>query len=212
MTAREAAFFLASVSASGSEPPLFRVDDERKLRSDRQPPRADGTERGFNFFEAPGRLRLETIVHMAAMARLRDEFGWPREHLVFESPIVVEDDRVLLRNEALDMLLREEPCTTLAATMPLTAARSQVGVESKADSKLLGRLLDRLRSCPGTSPPCAPTDHQKCLAIATLRPRLFLGVAAGETWRLFSVAEDQGRAVLGEELSSLDQLRFGASA
>src|SRR6266700_4101313 len=109
VTPREAAYFLAAVRANGAEPPLFRVDDERKMRSDRFPPRRDGSPRGYLFFEEPGRLRLETIVHIAAAARLRDEFGWPREHLVFESQEVVDDSgKRLLHQDALDILLLAE--------------------------------------------------------------------------------------------------------
>jgi hypothetical protein len=47
------------------------------MRSDRYPCLADGSPRGYNFFEEPGRLRLETITGWAAIARLRNEFGWP---------------------------------------------------------------------------------------------------------------------------------------
>ena len=57
------------------------------------------------FFEEPGRLRLETIVHLAAAARLRDDFGWPREHFIFESPEVVDGLSRLLHQDALDILL-----------------------------------------------------------------------------------------------------------
>ena len=39
------------------------------------------------------------------------------------------------------------------------------------------------------------------------RPRLFLGVAAGEDWRLFDVEEGEGRVVLGEP-RDLDWLHF----
>src|SRR5580765_5574509 len=74
VTPSEAAWFLACVSPRGNEPPLLVVDDDRKERSDRYPRLSDGSPRGYLFFEAPGRLRLETIVHWAAMARLRDEF------------------------------------------------------------------------------------------------------------------------------------------
>ena len=62
------------------------------MRSDRFRLRRDGSPRGYLLFEEPRRLRLETIVHIVAAARLRDELGWPRNHVVFESPDVVEDD------------------------------------------------------------------------------------------------------------------------
>ena len=73
--------FLAAVTSHGDEPPLLVVDDDRKERSDRYPRLSDGSPRGYLFFEEPGRLRLETIVGWAAIARLRYEFGWPREPL-----------------------------------------------------------------------------------------------------------------------------------
>lgn len=209
VTSREAEYFLASVTANASEPPLFQVDDERKMRSDRFPPRRDGSPRGYNFFEEPGRLRLETIVHIAAAARLRAEFGWPREHLVFESPDVVDGDRTrLLHHDALDILLLEEPCPQLGSKMTPAASRSRVAVETKATPKLLDRLLREMRACQATS----HAEHEKCLALQVLRPRLFLAVAASETWRLCSVAERDGRAVLGDELPDLQSLHFSSAA
>jgi hypothetical protein len=117
VTPGEAAHFLASVATNAAEPALFNVDDQRQMRSDRMPPRANGTLRVFNFFEEMGRLRLETIVHMAAMARLRLEFGWPREHVVFESPTVTGDEADVLTEGALDILLLDALCTDLAAKM-----------------------------------------------------------------------------------------------
>ena len=186
VTPSEAAYFLASVTTRGDEPPLLVVDDDRKERSDRYPRLTDGGPRGYLFFEEPGRLRLETIVGWAAVARLRDEFGWPREHLVCESPTLVKDGQEVLRYEALDILLLEEPCAELAAKMPVTAARSRVGIEAKATAKMLDKLLEGMRACHADGAPHSRTDHVKCSAIAELRPRLFLGVAAAETWRLFT--------------------------
>jgi hypothetical protein len=78
VTAREAHDFLACVTSHGAEPPLLVVDDQGKERSDRYPRLSNGNPRGYNFFEAPGRVRHETIVGWAALARLRYEFGWPR--------------------------------------------------------------------------------------------------------------------------------------
>ena len=147
---------------------------------------SDGSPRGYLFFEEPGRLRLETIVGWAAIARLRYEFGWPREHLVSESPTLLEDGHEVLRYEALDTLLLEEPCAELAAKMPLAAARSRVGVEARAAAKMLDKLLAGMRACHADGAPHIKSDHVKCTAIAVLRPRLFLGVAAAETWRLFT--------------------------
>ena len=118
VTPSEAAYFMASLVARGTEPPLFSVNDERKLRSDRHPPLPDGMPRSFHFFEEPGRLRLETIVHMAAMARLHFDFGWPREHLVFESPTVTKHETEVLTDGALDILLLEAPCAELAGAKP----------------------------------------------------------------------------------------------
>lgn len=209
VTPGEAGYFMASVTANGTEPPLIQVDDERKMRSDRFPPRRDGSPRGYLFFEEPGRLRLETIVHIAAAARLRDEFGWPREHLVFESPEVVDDGgKRLVHHDALDILLLEEPCPRLSSKMSLSATGSRVAVETKATLTLLGRLLREMRSCQGTG----HAEHEKCLALQVFRPRLFLAVAASEAWRLYTVGEREGRAVLGEELRDLQSLHFRSSA
>jgi hypothetical protein len=211
VTPREAADFLAAVTSHGDEPPLLIVDDDRKERSDRYPRLSDGSPRGSNFFEEPGRLSPETIVGWAAIARLRSEFGWPREHLVSESPTMLEDGDEVLESEALDTLLLEEPCAELAAKMPLAAARSRVGVEAKATAKRLDKLLAGMRACHAEGAPHIGTDHVKCSAIAVLRPCLFLGVAAAETWRLFAVVERSGRAVLGDELPNLDRLHFSAA-
>jgi len=47
VTHEDAKYFLAAVTVSGAEPPLVQVDDERKMRSDRFPPRRDGSPRGY---------------------------------------------------------------------------------------------------------------------------------------------------------------------
>jgi hypothetical protein len=204
VTPAEAAYFLASVATDGREPPLFRIDDDGLWQSDRFPPKVDGQPRIYHFFEA-GRLRLEDIVHGAAMARLRDEFGWPREHLICESPAVVDEDGSrVVGGEALDILLLEKPCTELRARMTIATLRSRAGVEAKANKNLLDKLFQEMRACQMGS----HSQHNKCLAIDAFRVDLFLGVAAGETWRLFSVAERNGRAVLGDELPDLDRLHF----
>lgn len=227
VTPKEAEFFLAAVTANGGEPPLFRVDDERTMRSDRYPPRDDGTPAGYLFFEEPGRLRLETIVHIAAAARLRDEFGWPRDHLVFGMPEVLYERAELglpglpevvhergehlhllhLQRDALDMLLLEVPCAVLSSKMPVAVTRSRIAVEAKATPKLINRLLWETRACQmGGAPDHA--EHEKCLALRILRPRLFLAVAASETRRLFPVVERNGHVLLGDELPDLQSLRF----
>jgi hypothetical protein len=210
VTPREAADFLAAVTSHVDEPPLLVVDDDRKERSDRYPRLSDGSPRGYLFFEEPGRLSSETIVGWAAIARLRYKFGWPREHLVSESPTLLEDGHEVLRYEALDILLLEEPCAEFAAKVPLPAARSRVGVEIKATAEKLDKLLAGMRACCADGAPHSRSDHVKCSAIAVLRPRLFLGVAAAETWRLFRVVERRGRAVLGDELPDLNGLHFSS--
>lgn len=209
VTATEARYFLAAVAPQGEEPPLLVVDKDRKERSDRYPRLADGSARGYLFFEEPGQVRLETIVSWAAMARLQDEFGWPREHIVIESPSLTDEHgRVAVRYEALDILLLEQPCGDLAATMPLAAARSRVGVEAKSNAVLLEKLIAEIRRCQAATVPSKHREHPKCLALAELRPALFLGVAASETWRLFTVVERDGRAILGDELPNLELLHF----
>jgi hypothetical protein len=217
VTPREAEWFLHAVTRHGAEPPLFTIDDANKHRSDRYPPNASGSPRGNVFFEKAGEtcsLRLETIVHQAATWRLHTEFGWPRDHLVIESPDVAEEDgKPLLRREALDILVLEDPCPELPSRMTLEAARSRVGVEAKADERGLARLIERIRECQqGRISPDDPRhadDHKKCNAIHVLRPRFFLGVAAAETWRVFDVIDRDGRASLGEELPSPECLRAG---
>ena len=80
------------------------------------------------------------------------------------------------------------------ATMALETAGARVGVETKATARLLDRLLAGMRACQTDGTSHSRTDHVKCRAIAELRPRLFLGVRAGNTWRLFTVADRGGRA------------------
>ena len=127
-----------------------------------------------------------------------------------QSPTLLKDGREILRYEALDILVLEEPCAELPAKMPVQAARSHAGVEAKATPRMLEKLLAGMRACQTDGTPHSRSDHVKCSAIAVLRPRLFLGVAATETWRLFNVVERDGRAVLGDELPDLDRLRFAA--
>jgi hypothetical protein len=207
VTPRDAEYFLAAV-ADRPESPLFTVDDDRVVLSDRFPPLSDGRPPSPHFFVAPGRLDDESIVDMAATARLCDEFGWPRDYLISQSPHLVKDGRVVLSGGALDMLLLQAPRQKLAAKMTIAEVRSRVGVEAKANAKQLGKLLDNMRACHTASAPHNRSEHKKCLAIAELRPPLFLGVAAPETWRLFSVVERDGRAALGDELPDLDRLHF----
>jgi hypothetical protein len=83
-----------------------------------------------------------------------------------------------------------------------------VAVETKATPKFLDRLLREMRACRATS----HAEHEKCLALQVLRPRLFLAVAASETWRLCTVIERDGRAVLGDELPDLQRLQFSTAA
>src|SRR5262249_46794016 len=115
---------------------------------------------------------------------------------------------VVLGKHALDILLLEAPCGELAAKMTVTGARPRVAVEAKADASLLGKLIDEMRTCLDADAPGDHTEHNKCRAIAELQPKFFLGVAAGEPWRLFTVVDRDGRAVLGDELPDLDGLNF----
>ena len=64
---------------------------------------------------------------------------------------------------------------------------------------MLDDLLLAIRSCRGDGTPDGP-EYAKCMAIAAIKPELFLGIAA-QTWRLFTVNDVDGRAVLGEELT-----------
>ena len=212
LTSREAEWFLASVTPHDDNRPLFKVEDNNNVPSDRCPPNADGTLRRGAFFEKYGSvciLRLETIVHTAATWRLHDEFGWPIEHLIVESPDVVDKDghKVILR-EALDILALDRPCPQPPSKMTVAAARSRVAVEAKADEKLLNNLLHGMQACQGQSEgQHKDTDHKKCRGLQVFRPRLLLGVAAGETCRLFSVKESHGRTLLQPQ-QNLDCLNF----
>ena len=214
VTPREAEWFLEAVIAHESEPPLFRIEDDNKHRSLRDPPNRSGAPKGSVFFEKSGdrcSLRLETIVHQAAVWRLHDEFGWPLDHLVVESPDILDERQApLLRREALDILVLEAPWRELSSTMSITAARTRVAVEAKADRESLARLLGKMQDCQeGRFDPDDSRhrmDHKKCKALDVLRPRCFLGVAANETWRVFTVLERDGRAAFAEELRTLDCL------
>ena len=64
VTPNEAMWFLASVTSHRDDPPLLKVEDDNKERSDRYPPNADGARRGNVFFEKSGEkcsLRLESL-------------------------------------------------------------------------------------------------------------------------------------------------------
>ena len=73
-----------------------------------------------------------------------------------------------------------EPCAPLTSNMTIAATRSRVGVEAKADERLLDGLFAKMGACQGE----VHAEHNKCRAMEVFRPRLFLGVAAGEDWRL----------------------------
>jgi len=62
---------------------------------------------------------------------------------------------------------------------------------------LLGDLLEEMRRCRDFGTPRG-SEHAKCKAIAVIEPELFLGIAANETWRLFTVDRVDSRAVLGD--------------
>jgi len=215
LTPREAEWFLESVTPHGSERALFRVEDDNKHRSHRYPPTKSGEQRGSVFFEKSGEkcsLRLETIVHQAAAWRLHSEFGWPLDYLVVESPdIVAGDQNPPLRREALDILVLESACGELHSEMTLAAARSRIGVEAKADRKELARLIEKMRDCQKNrldpDDPRHADDHKKCNGIDVLRPSFFVGIAAGETWRVFPVVERGGHAVFDNEVS-VDRLSW----
>lgn len=215
VTPNEARFFLASVTARGSEPPLFIVHDNNKVESDRNPALGGGAPRGYKFFEKSGPrmggLRLESIVQCAAMARLRDEFHWPREHLVCESPGFLRGGGVVLGNDALDILVLKEPVVQLTSRMPIATTSVRVAVEAKATAKMLDRLLAGMRACCADGAPHDGSDHMKCSAITELHPSLFLGVAAA-SWRLFKIVERDGRVGLGKELDDLSLLRRSGRA
>jgi hypothetical protein len=220
VTPNEAAWFMESVTRHDGEQPLFKIEDNNKVLSFRDPPNVGGGPRGGTFFvKSYGKcsLLLETIVHQAATWRLHSEFRWPREHLIVESPAVGDTGSPpVLTREALDILALEEPCAEHLSKVSIAAARSQlrveVGVEVKATKRLLEKLVSGMQSCQGESQGShSDKDHKKCLAIEVFRPRLFLGVAASETWRLFPIVERDGRAVLGDELRGLDDLHFDQS-
>jgi hypothetical protein len=204
VTANEAAWFLAAARS------WLKVDDERKLRSKRFPRLSRGGCRGYNFFEQAGRkeegrgrLRDEWIVHFAAAERLRDEFEWPLERFVFESPRVLDTDGTkVLHQDAVDILLLREHCLRPEWEMPQAALCSQVIVEAKFKvngSDSLEEMIRHLRECDGAHD-AEHDDHTTCRGLQVFRPDLVLGVAALETWCLFEVVEgDDGRLVLADE-------------
>lgn len=211
LSTSEAAGFLRAVGDGVPGPALFSLEPDNKWRSDRCPPVAGGRSRGYVFFEKSGALmggiRLETIVHWAAMRRLHEQFGWPRDHLVCESPTLVADQQKLLHHDAADILLLDEARPALRASMTPSEVRSRVVVEVKATAAMLADLVEEMRSCRDNRTPHG-SEHAKCKAIAVIAPELFLGIAADENWRLFSIDHAEGRAVLGDELPDLGQLKF----
>jgi hypothetical protein len=168
---------------------------------------------GYNFIDTHKsepfvRVRLETIVHWGAFVRLETEFGWPREHLICESPTVVEDGRELLNHDALDLIMLEHACQTPTGKMSPDQLRSRVVGDAKAHPKELESLIREMRECRAGGGSIEHQEHAKCRGLAVLRPPLFLGVAADQTWRLFTVEVEDGRSVLGDELPDLDRLHY----
>lgn len=215
ITPDEASYFLSAITVKGSRPPLLAVHNNNKLESDRYPAIGSGRSRGYVFFEKSGPhmggIRLETIVQWAAIAKLCSEFGWPRDHIVCESPTVVRDGHDVLDYDALDILALEAPSIPLTAKMAAAALPTQVAIEAKATPKMLNHLIAGMLACHADATPHDRTDHVKCNAVDVLRPRFFLGVAARETWRIFTVGKHDGRHTLGEELTpDLRALHFGA--
>lgn len=70
--------------------------------------------------------------------------------LVVESPDVIDDDRLkVIGREALDILASEELCVRLPSKMTVGGGRTRVGVEVKADGRLLDKLLLGMQACKG---------------------------------------------------------------
>jgi hypothetical protein len=90
--------------------------------------------------------------------------------------------------------------------MEIAAARPRVGVEAKATSRSLDKLRREMEDCRGMT----HGEHRKCLGLEVFRPRLFLGVAAHEDWRLFPVEQSAGRVVWEKQLPDPDLLYFDA--
>lgn len=186
------------------------MEETNKHRSNRYPPNANGSRRGDVFFFHDGGVAPETIVRRAAVWRLHHQFGWPRDHLVIESPDMSDafkDDGRPFPRQAVDILLLEKPCPRLPSKMTKSAARSCVVVEAKADTRALDLLIDEMRACQGES----HGQHNKCEALNVFQPRFFLGVAAGEDWRLFPVVTRGGRKVLGKKPLPLNRLQYKPS-
>lgn len=128
-----------------------------------RPPRKDGGERRFDFFEVFGNkatFRGETIAHYAALAELVLDHGWPRELITVESPPHGD-----LHAGALDMVVR---------TPDSGRERYWLGAEAKSTESKLMLLVDGVNRCEGAvSPPHPSEDHNKCLGLLAFRPRLF---------------------------------------
>lgn len=150
LTPREVTDFLLSMEPYQGEPPLFVINDDGVLPCDRTPPNASGAPKRYRFFEEGGGVRLETIVEMAALSRLRHEFGWPRAHLIVESPdVLVSESGGMFGRDALDIIALEQPCEVLTARMTVAAARARVAGEVKAIATQLDGLLRGCRAARG---------------------------------------------------------------
>ena len=129
---------------------------------------------------------------------------------VAESPALVADQQKLLHHDAADILVLDDARPALRASMTPSEVRSRVVVEVKATAAMLTDLVEEMRSCRDHGTPHG-SEHAKCKAIAVIAPELFLGIAANENWRLFSIDHVEGRVVLGDELPDLGQLKFRAA-
>jgi hypothetical protein len=210
-TPREAEWFGEAVADHGDEPALLRVTPEGKVRSDRCPRTKAGDHRAYSFVSENPTHDQETVVHWSAMGRFRFDFGWPREYLICESPRVMgTEGEILIAQDAVDILVLEAPCAVPEWRMSVSVMHSRVVGEVKRNSAEVEKLIQEMRVCQSACESNRSHDeHNKCRAIAALRPRFFLAVGAAETWRLFRVAELGGQAALADEVTpDLSDLRF----
>jgi hypothetical protein len=200
LTADEARWFLDVVTAHAGEPALLTISGEGKLRSDRYPLLKGGEDRGYVLPSSNPTHDQETVVHWSAIGRLHHQFNWPREYIICESPRVEKDGETVIKQDAVDILLLDQPRKTCAWKVQASDLRPLVVAEVKRNSALVDDLIEKMRTCwPDSYRP--HDEHNKCLAIDALRPRYFLAIGAAETWRLFDIKKADGHLILGNELS-----------
>jgi hypothetical protein len=200
LTPDEACWFLEALAPHGDEPALLEITREGRTLSKCYPLRKNGEERRYRFPTENASHDQETLVHWSAVGRLHHQFNWPRQYILCESARVVKDGEIVIKQDAVDILLLEQPRESCPWKVNASDLRSLIVAEVKRSPALVDDLIKKMRRCQRDDAQ-SHDEHNKCLAIDALDARYFLAIGASDTWRLFETEEADGHRVLGSELS-----------